>query len=376
MFNNIFARVITCGVFAIVGLGTAGGLGCTKSQSLTGLTSPDPGIRSLHLSGPGTIAPGATGQLTVIGSRTDGSSEDVTAKVTFRPTYSNGLFGITYSQSGVATVDGRSAPGETSIQAWLGTLSSNALSILILPTGTYRLMGAVTEDGQLNGSPFVGNEVVEITSGTGVGVGQTAKIASWTDYKWYYFFYGVAGDLDVRASIDGYVPEVRHITVADQVRSDFDLKPANPPVDISGAWTVTVSASSACAGILPEIAATRVFNADITQRSSNFDVAWSGPTIFDKMLGPHHGTVLGNAVTIELASVDGDTYTQASLYDRLNPTQWIGFVGRINGTAADPEIRATLSGDLDLYPSASASEPAGAPTVQCYSDHSIIFRRR
>lgn len=76
-------------------------------------------------------------------------------------------------------------------------------STIVIPLGTYRLTGTVTESGLP-----VSKATVAVTSGIGTGLSVV------TDLNGQYRIYGVAGAIDVTVSKDGYAPLVQPLVIA------------------------------------------------------------------------------------------------------------------------------------------------------------------
>ena len=57
----------------------------------------------------------------------------------------------------------------------------------------------------------------------------------------FYAFYGVAGDVRLRATRDGYVDKIEQITVTGHRSHSFEMTPSRPRIDLSGTYTLTVT---------------------------------------------------------------------------------------------------------------------------------------
>jgi hypothetical protein len=130
--------------------------------------------------------------------------------------------------------------------------------------------------------------------------------------------------------------------------------------DVSGTYTLTLSASSRCASELPEAARTRTFTATIAQTGGALVVTvpmttWVGwNNQFKGELGET------NDVIFQLVSID----------DWGLPFGWFYSDGSLTATIS----AGGLSGFLDGY--VAVSPPAGGPDVRCTApDHSVVFSR-
>src|SRR5262249_2449611 len=160
-------------------------------------------LSSVKLTGPGTIAPGATAQFTATGQMSDGSTQDYTTKVTWFCPYPTVL---SISASGAAT--GQS-PGDAQVQAILPGLIARA-DVLVVPAGTFRLIGTVTEAGLP-----VWDADVSVIAGQGNG----AVSRTWSDGT--YRLYGVAGTIQVQVTKRGYLTNVKTTSVTTNDILDF-----------------------------------------------------------------------------------------------------------------------------------------------------------
>src|SRR5205807_2683184 len=101
---------------------------------------------------------------------------------------------------------------------------------------------------------------VDILSGIGTGLHPT------TNAQAQYTFYGVAGQVQMRASGTGFSPQVHEFFVADDSTQIFTLAPLEPPADVSGVWTMTLSPSPSCRSGLPTIARERSYQVQFFQQ--------------------------------------------------------------------------------------------------------------
>jgi hypothetical protein len=336
-------------------------------------TSASP-VTALSITGPAAIAPNATGTFIATAHHADGSLEDVTARASWGvvpsdlPTDRFNVLRVV--SAGVVQAGG--TPSEALVQAFFSIGISTTVTVLVLPPGTFRVSGFVTALG----SGAIDGASVEITSGAAAGQQVTSH------NQGEYAFYGVAGALDVSASADGFVPSVRSVTAGDQVTSDFTLAPLAVPTDLSGAWTLTLSASPGCSASLPAIAQTRQFDAVLVQRATQLVGALSSPTLVLLALpgGAHTygdlpGTVVGQTLTLGIYGDTGyGTWSYPDLFDQLSPTAWFGADGTVQGTVTGSEIQGTMAGDIEYW---ASSPPAGMPDDVCHAaDHGVTLRRK
>lgn len=185
----------------------AAAVGCGPSNPTPVPTST---VSTLSVAGPATIAPGATVQFTASARMSDGSTQDYTTKVNWR---SNNVSMVTIaSTTGQATGQ---ATGETQLQAILPAMRATA-NVMVVPAGTYRLTGTVTESGL----PVV-KATVAVTSGIGTGLSAS------TDFGGVYRIYGVAGQIELTVTKDGYVPIVQPLFVDTMSVADIAVVQTN-----------------------------------------------------------------------------------------------------------------------------------------------------
>lgn len=220
-------------------------------------TPPVVTVTRLEVSGPGSVPPGGTAQFTATAHMSDGSTQDVTTQASWRTGHSGIL---TVSSSGL--VSGRQR-GETSLTASISGRPATQSEVLVLPPGTYRVVGTVRDAG----FPVTGAQVA-VTSGTATGLSAGAS----PEYR----LYGVAGPTELRVTRDGYHEQKTRLDVARHERVDFDLTLSGPRTEAAGTYTLEVSANPACRGRLPEAAQTRRYAATIVQDGPRVSVTLSG----------------------------------------------------------------------------------------------------
>jgi len=330
--------------------------------------TPSPVLVNLHVSGPDTLAPGTSGQFTVVAEYADGTSADVTsdAKLSINGTSARAV--VSFPAAGIAQASPNSDPGFVNLLAIFNNVRSASRKLFILPPGTFVLQGAITQEGR----PDQIGSIIEIVGGTGGAIGSRASRVE----AGRYFFFGLAGEVEIRASVSGYAPQAHRLNVTQMTTLDIDLQPLVAPAGVSGAWNMTLMPAASCAGNLPALAVGRVISVQLSQQGANVQAFFSGPTIYN-LPSAHLGSVIGNALSLWIDARDVDTHFEAFVFDRLTPTQWIGISGSVTGTVAEPEFSAVLSGAVDLYTApASANFPPPPPVAGCPGNHALTFRRK
>ena len=234
----------------------------------TGPTSPGPAtapasIVALQLVAPQEMAPGESMQLTANAVMSNGSVQNVSGQAEWTVRSVTTTSAVSLTASGLATGTGR---GEALVTVRFEGRAAEA-PILVLPKGTFRLAGVVSE----NGAGLLG---VTMTVIAGVGMGLTAE----TDLRGDYALYGVAGPVKIRASRPGYVENTLEIEVAAHRVHSLELSRSRPREEYEGTYTLTVTADDVpgpCAQF-PQELKRRAYVAHIVRTGDELDVSLSG----------------------------------------------------------------------------------------------------
>jgi hypothetical protein len=297
--------------------------------SCEGPTAPAPPTTTrIDIDGPPLLAPASTAQYRATAQTSDGSTRDITTEAIWR-TSDPGVLSVT--AAGLATAQ-RMGESQVSIE-FLNLHAGRA--VLVLAPGTYRVLGTVTE----RGLP-VANATVEVIGSPGS--------ATVTNTLGAYRLYGVAGDIQVRVTKDGYKPQVGNLSVAANQTLDFALEPLSPPDDFGGLYKLTVTADSSC-GLAPADERTRMYDAQVTQDGPVLEVLLSGARFAtrDQRGNSFTGRVAPDGVTFAFSG--WDDYVYWGIYYNLveilaeNPPKLLTVSGTVSATAT----RAGISGLLD-----------------------------
>ena len=299
----------------------------------------DPGIASVEIVGPPTVPPGLARAFAVTGRLADGSSRT--------------LSGATWSTSNGAVLRADSDGSVTGLQTGESTLRAvvplptigNAIAsreLIVLPDGTFRLIGRVNEAGTAGSLPAAR---VEVASGVGAGLSAT------TDATGSYRLYGVAGDATIRVSRLGYEPLERRVTVNAHTSLDFDLTLISPRTEIAGTYDLTIETTRCGASNRPiaEPLRRRTYRAVITQAGSIVEVRLAGSRFFVDQAGNgdrFHGRVEPDGAVFTLDPPNRGFYYEFVEYpdvaELLSDTKMLA----ISGTAVASHSREGLSGTL------------------------------
>jgi hypothetical protein len=232
---------------------------------------------------------------------TDGASRDATAEAKWAV---SGSHGDETTGEFLASLDGGlfkgvAAPGSAEIVARLDNRRATA-DVVVLAPGTYTLRGVVREEGSPTRvipdahveARLSDRSVLEADGGT-------------------YLFYGVAGEVRLRVSGEGYQTVTRTFVVSDHMGYDVWLPLLKPRLQISGTYTMTIRVEDHCGvglgeGLLPESAArVRAYRADIQQTGPHLEVRLDAPALREQYRKvPFGGTVAPEAVTFNFGWIE------------------------------------------------------------------------
>ena len=218
-------------------------------------------INRLEIIGPSSVAPGQSAQLNAIAHRSDGTTADVTATANWR---SSRAAVLSISASGLATGQ---ANGDAVVSVSVPGGRSASREILVLPSGTYRLVGLVGESDSPT-SPVVGAQVDV--------VGGLPGLSTMTGPDGRYRLYGVPAVAEMRVTKAGYEPAVQRLSLSDHQTQNFTLALSAARVNLAGTYTLTISAPAECLDKLPQEVWTRRYTATVTQSGPVLDVSLSG----------------------------------------------------------------------------------------------------
>lgn len=327
--------------------------------------APSPTAAGIRLEGPSSLAPGESAQYRVTLSFVDGTARDVTTQSTIYAAHWNEVLRV--ADTGIVTAG---AQGEENLRAkypagtvtdegWVfgpGTLESPLLRVLVLEPGSFRVSGVVTESGRL-----LSGARVTVVSGMRSGL---QKI---TSSDGAYGLYGLAGPTELAVSEEGLQPQVRSILVTDHQTVDFHLEPLAGYDSLTGEWTLTLDAAPSCGPAIPANAASRAFQARITQRGSQLTVDFSSPTriIVPDYPSTGYGGVGGNTIRFFLQRSGNEERNPPAwvLLDMLERGQFVGISGSAEGQRVGNTITGTLSGQFAVYRSPGTNYLAPGTTL-------------
>jgi hypothetical protein len=289
------------------------------------------------ITGPDTVVPGGSAQFTATALNSDGSFRIVTNEVSWRSSDESVL---SISAGGLAT--GRNG-GETVLQASLDGKIATKGEVLVLPPGTYRLMGTVRES--VNSRPLHGARV-DVTAGTGQGLTATSQAG-------VYRLYGVAGDIEVRAVADGYHELRTRLQVTSNAHRELDLNPTGPPANVLGTYTLTVAAAPECRTVLPAEALVRPYRATVAPDRDSITVTLDNSRFFmdfSRTFNRFDGFALPNGATFYLTGPDDFYYTSygADVLEQLSAATLFAMSGHANVSVSPTGLSGRLQGLIEV----------------------------
>jgi hypothetical protein len=358
------ALILTVGLGLVVA-------SCDKSPTRPSVqstgTTPTPAVVTVvrfEITAPASIEPGASAQLTANAIKSDGSVENVTSLTQWTST---NVRVLQVNSAGIVTAGER---GEANLNARYQNRSATG-RMMVLPNGTFRLNGQVTDSG----FPLEG-VTLAVIGGTGEG------LTTLTDTTGAYAFYGVAGTIRLHAKKDGYLNRIEELQVTENRALGFEMAVDGQRRDLSGTYALNITAAG-CGSRLPDSAQNRSYVAAVEQKGPQLTVRLSGADfIVTRGYGDHFsGSVSADG---KVTLVIGDAYSYYYYYyyyghfdfvERLNPTSALLVKGIVNATSSPTLISGALDGSILVAQGTTA--PFTRYSAQCSSrDHRFEMRRR
>jgi hypothetical protein len=289
--------------------------------------APTAAVVRLELRGPDTVHLDETEQFTVTAVRSDGSTTDVTSQAS----WNFALALLTMSTPGRLT---GKAKGETNLSVAAGGRSA-LKSVIVVPAGTYRLKGLVRDAGVTVGAQVRIENASLGTVNLDAAAGQ-------------YAVFGVSGETRITVTKNGYLEERRTESIGEHRIIDIDLSLARSRPEITGTYTLRVTASDSC-GTLPEDVRSRTFTAFIAQNGPELTVTLSGAefaAVSGRPLNQFKGFLEAERAVFQFTSTSsgiGYYYYSADILEFLSTNRYFGW----EGTAATSVSRDVLAGTLD-----------------------------
>ncbi len=292
-----------------------------------------PVLVDVDLIAPSSIAPGESVQVIANAIKSDKSVENVTEKTQWT---SSDPGVVEVSATGVAKGVAR---GEAVIMARYQSRGAG-IRTFVLPTGTYRLSGAVRDSGF-----GLAGVAIAIIDGEGKGLTTT------TNENGNYALYGASGRVRLHATRAGYLNEVQETDVTRHHTFNIEMRLERQRTDLRGNYRLTIDRMGCPDAPLPE---TRSYDAFLAQDGPQLSVALSGAN-FIVTLGfgnSFSGVIDGsNRVTfnlIDAAYYSSYYYGHHSLVERISGTSTLVISGRVIAGLSSTGISGTLNGKFSL----------------------------
>jgi hypothetical protein len=312
-----------------------------------------------EITGPASIAPGQSAQFTAVVRLGDGSTKTLTGVVW----HSTNTALLQVTSAGVAVAG--SGMGDVTLQADVPVERATARlsrEVVVLPDGTYRLVGTV-----------LANEVLTV-SGARLEVTPGSAFAT-TDFAGYYKLYGVPADASIRIVRDGYQPFEQSVHLTGHATKSFILTSTNPSAHLvlGGPSTVAIDAAPGCSA-LPDDLQHRSYQATVTriEQTNSVDVNLTEPRFSPRNgLGNHFpGTVEVGGAGFNISGFFSRSYYRGLLYyyypdvvERLSDGTILLVAGSVRTTGTAAGLFGQLDGELSHY----SAFPNGALLGTCVS---------
>jgi hypothetical protein len=340
---------------------------CEKSPTVaTPMSRPGsgpepPSVRSVTIAGPDIVPLGGTAQFKLTAVMTDGSSRDVTNEAEWGPQW---------GAVAVIATPGVIAGHERGDATITGAFGGERMykRVMVLPAGTFRLMGTVKEAGTPSGP--VPEAVVEATTASGI------RMTAHTFLQGDFVFYGLAGETRLRVTKNGYHSTVRTAVITDHTSEyNIELPLVAPRANVSGTYTLAVTAARDCRVApghrpLPEELRVRTYQANVEQTGPLLEMTLSGPNLRSRSIP---GRVDPGRVWFSLGWTFEDLIDERPLLEHIPGIGFLAIGGGVSATVSANRLAGTLDGEIHIF----ESEAVGIrPSVECYSErHQFVLSK-
>ena len=221
---------------------------------------PSTDVLRVEINGPSSIVPGQTASYSVIEYLSNGTTRALPSATWASSNPS--LVQIT--SAGVATAQPQT--GETTIS--VKTTRSAGKEVLVLPAGTFRLVGTVTDADQT--TVTIPGALVEVMGG---GPSVTTNAVGG------FRLYGVPPQAGIRVTRDGYRAVEEQVQLTGHAARNFRLPLDGTLRNYSGNYTLVVEARESCGSPRPITSEwkRRTYDATVLQSGSMLDVQLTEP---------------------------------------------------------------------------------------------------
>jgi hypothetical protein len=326
-------------------------------------TSPSapsrPRVTRVELVVPKALAPGASAQFRAIARSSDGTIQDITASAIFGSSQPDVL---TITPGGIATAF---QVGESFVSANNGTVSSGTSEVVVVPDGTYRVVGQVVEDD--TPSLPVGGVRVEVDGGV-------PPVS--TDLAGRYRLYGVPASAHMRVSKNGYTTKELTLEISDHHTENVALALSGPRIDVSGTYRLTIEASPSCRDSIPENVRTRDYSAAITQNGAALRVVLSGANFYPAPNTSRSATIDGGldqrGIVWEFRYFGNYDNLYPDIVEIIDETTHLVIEGQVRLSPVGANFSGTLGGSFLVF---ERYANGVTPKADCRSSHRVSLTR-
>ncbi len=195
-----------------------------------------------------------------------------------------------------------------------------------------------------------------------------------------YRLYGVAGETSVLATKDGYQSQEQRLLVRDHETLNLEVTPVRVD-DVSGTYTMTITAAESCRARLPAEARVRTYTAVLTQSGQKVVATLTGGRFVIDGTGHgnrFHGWLDSGRLFIDLQPYDVYYFTfvdsrHADVIEEI-AGGYLVVVGFSRLSFSPRRLVGRMSGEMDFY----STVPPGPPSVRCLdfaAGHEIVLAR-
>jgi len=311
---------------------------CDKSPTVPtpppGGSNPpgQPALLTLEVVGPDTVALGGTAQFAAMERYSDGSSRDISSRVTWR---SSSPAVLSVSATGLATAH---ESGEVSISATPGRDHfAFTGEIIVVPAGTYRLSGSLYDDK----FPLFSDAQVTILAGSGAGFTTTAR--------GFFRLYGVVGNTEIRITAPGYDEYRQRLDVRSHQSVRIGLALSNPRQQVAGTYKLRIRAADECRSTLSDEAMDRTYTAVVDQDGPLLTAALSGATFVTtggRTMNTFGGRVELDQVSFFLSTEFSETFPFPMVAEQLTTSSYVAVSGTVATTSSGSRRTGLLDGTI------------------------------
>jgi hypothetical protein len=218
-----------------------------------------PAISGLQLNGPSTIPPGQSAQFSAQLRMSDGTVKSSLTGLDVR--WRTNSPALQVNSAGVVTAPQNNGDAVLTAELVSNPSVRGAREIIILPNGTFRVVGSIRE----------ADSPTQPIAGALVRVNGT-NLAATTDSNGNYRLYGVPPTAEIQVSANGYQPAGQNIQLTAHATQNFTLALSGPRISLNGPFTLAIDATGACAGNPP-------LPGDLQHRTYDATVTTTGPTV-------------------------------------------------------------------------------------------------